>query len=105
MTKPKGNYQGTVLCWYMFNLVLPLIPFVIAGIIRLTIFEHFDIKLATFKASDLAISMGIQSILVSQSILNYPRLLDNPNKRRDAHNKSFVFLIMALVFFCFIYTF
>jgi hypothetical protein len=83
--------------WVSIHLVFPLFPFVLEGLIRLVVNDGFSFD--TFRAPTLAMSMGLISIFVHQSLRgSLPQLADE-TEAESISATSTAFLIMAIVFF------
>ena len=86
--------------WTVVHVYFPLVPFGLGGLLRLV--TSLDLSWNTFSASDLAICLGLLSLLVSQSLLKAePHILDDEDKREEAKKQVYLFLFYAVVLIVF----
>jgi hypothetical protein len=84
--------------WRILNIVLPLFPLVLRGLIKL-LMAHYDIQL--IHASELWFVLAIIALIIAQDLKLRTVPLDNEDKQLERHNKSSLFMLLALVFiFC-----
>ena len=69
--------------WLVIYLVLPMTPWVLAGVIRL-ITTSGSMSWNTFSGSELAICLSLLALLVNQSLLKSERILDSEEKMEEA---------------------
>lgn len=93
------NRKLKIWIWFIVNVFFPLLPFFIGGIIRLLTIQQF--MLSNFSASQLAMGLAFQSLLISQSLIQNERLLDNEDKQNEAKGMSIVYLIFVCLYIVF----
>ena len=93
--------KPSTVAWIIVHLVYPLLPVILEGIIRLAALD-FHLSLDTFNAATLAISTGLLSVFVNQSIRGQDASLPDLNEL-DARNGTCTFFmtagIVSFVFF------
>ena len=87
--------------WFIVHVAFPLVPFFLGGFIRagLVGFDFTSFSLNTFSAPTLAMSIGLLSLFVNQSIHNSTRSLDDEEEIETLHGKATLFLIYAICSF------
>ena len=86
--------------WIIINVIFPLIPFFLGGIIRF-LAKGYDISWDTFNVATLAMSIGLLCVFVNQSLLTTKRPLSDPEEIEDIHGTATLFLIFAIFGFVF----
>ncbi len=84
--------------WVALHLLFPLSPFLVEGCIRLAVSDG-SMSFDTFRAPTLAMSIGLVSVFVNQSLRAYLPQLADETEIESIAGASTVFLIMAMVFF------
>lgn len=82
--------------WVAVYIILPLLPFITAGILRL-LFDPGRPSWDTFSASELAFSLVILIVFVQQSIVGSTRLLENADMRADVDGWTFSFALLLIL--------
>jgi hypothetical protein len=83
--------KPSTLAWIIVHLVYPLVPVAIEGVIRLAALD-LHLSLETFSAATLAVSTGLLSVFVNQSIRGQEVSLPDPNEV-DARNGTCAFFM------------
>lgn len=84
--------------WISLHLAFPLLPFVLEGSIRWAA-SDWTLSFDTFRAPTLAMSIGLVSVFINQSLRAYlPPLADEAEVESIA-GASAAFMIMAIIFF------
>jgi hypothetical protein len=91
---PK-KWSDTIV-WFIIHIAFPMFPILVAGFIRFGVTQNFNRN--TFNASEIAISMALLTLFVSQSLMGSEMLLDNENKKNDVEAAAKM-LIMGTVTF------
>ena len=84
--------------WVALHLVFPLSPFLVEGLIRLAVNDGL-LSFDTFRAPTLAMSIGLISVFINQSLRSYLPQLADETEIESIAGASALFLIMAIVFF------
>lgn len=87
--------------WLIVHVAYPLTPFLLEGVIRLAVF-NFALKLDTFNASRLAMSMALLCLFTIQSISNKENTTPNNTEpdRKTAIHLFIIYTIFSIAFFC-----
>jgi Na+/proline symporter len=80
------------------HVFLPLLPCFFEGLIRLAVFEG-EISLQTFRASTLAMSIGLLSMFVNQSLRSSQLQLSDDAELESLARTAAFFLMAAIVSF------
>jgi len=91
------NRRPTTKKWILVNVILPLIPFIVGGTIRLII-TSLQPSWNTFSASEMAICLALLSFFVNQSLVRTERILDNKDKQSDIETETMMYLVFGCVF-------
>src|SRR5437764_14890944 len=83
--------------WLLVHIVVPLLPFLFGGLIRGGLTSH--IKLDTFSASELAISLGLLCLFVNQSLSSSELMLGNKDKEADISFWAVCFFCIGILLF------
>lgn len=67
--------------WIFINVIVPLIPFFVGGILRLLFTA--ELSWDTFQGSEISICLALLSFFIAQSLLSSKQLLDNDDKKDD----------------------
>jgi hypothetical protein len=90
--------RPSTLVWVGIHLATPLTPFVVEGLLRLAVNEG-SLTLSTFRATTLAMSMGLLSVYVNQSLRTFlPQLADEAELESIA-GASAAFNLLSIIFF------
>jgi hypothetical protein len=90
--------RRSTLAWVGIHLATPLAPFVIEGLLRLAVNEG-SLTLTTFRATTLAMSMGLLSVYVNQSLRTFlPQLADDAEMESIA-GAAAAFTLLSIAFF------
>ena len=89
--------QPTTNIWITIYIVVPLLPFLLGGIIRLVI-SSWNLTWTTFDASELAICFALLCLFINQNLLKNEILLSNSDKEEDIESKALGFLILGIIF-------
>lgn len=89
---PKTRY------WILLHIIYPMLPFILDGAIRL-VTNNYSIDLHVFSPEKLAISIGLMSIFVHQSILTRPMILPNDQDELERNSCAQLFMIFAIISF------
>ncbi|MFC2108409.1 hypothetical protein ACFLS5_03005 [Candidatus Bipolaricaulota bacterium] len=87
---------ATEKAWFLTHITLPMVPFVLAGVIRL-LMHKFAASMETFSTAELAICLALLCLCVNQSLARHPRLLDNEDKLAEAQSEALVFLLLSII--------
>jgi hypothetical protein len=87
--------KPSTLAWIVVHLVYPLVPVALEGIIRLAALD-FHLSLETFTAGTVAVSTGLLSVFVNQSIRGQEVTLPDSNEV-DARNGTCAFFMVAAI--------
>lgn len=85
--------------WVVIFIILPVAPFLLAGLLRLIIECSFSWD--TFSASELAICMSLLCILMNQSLLRSEIHLEDKDRKAEATNTAIIFLAWLFFFMAF----
>lgn len=97
--------SGTSKTWFIVHVLYPLVPFLIEGFIRavMEVFSTNNLSLETiietFSASTLAMSIGLLSLFVNQSLHNTMRPLTDEEELEQMRGTAILFLIYAIFSF------
>ncbi len=94
-----SRLRGATFAWVLVHVAYPLLPVLVEGCIRL-VASNFVIELGTFKASTLAMSIGLLSVFVGQSLLTSEHLLADDEERASLRGSATLFWMFAIVSFC-----
>ena len=87
-----------MIVWLTLHILFPLVPFLMEGLIRLAV-GHGSVSFDTFRASTLAMAIGLVSIFVNQSLRTSLHQLADQTEAESIAGASQGFLIMAIGFF------
>lgn len=90
--------RPSTLAWVGIHLVTPLIPFLLEGFLRLAVNEG-TLTLNTFRASTLAISMGLISLFVNQSLRTFVPQLADETELESIAGACAAFTFLSITFF------
>jgi hypothetical protein len=90
--------RPSTLTWVTLHLGLPLLPFTLEGFIRLAVAEG-AMTLEIFRASTLAMSIGLLSIFVHQSLRSCLLQPSDETELESIAAAAAAFLAMAIAFF------
>jgi hypothetical protein len=87
--------------WIIVHIVYPLVPFLLEGLIRFGAsgFDFARLRLDTFSASSLAMSIGLLCLFVNQSLLTTKRPLSDEEEREAIYGDATMFLVYAIFSF------
>jgi hypothetical protein len=89
----KSKKRSSTGSWILIHVIFPMLPFIIEGIIRLSILD-FSINLQTFSSTTLAASIGLLCIFINQNLLAHEIPLP------DEYEQSRIFEGLVFIF-CF----
>lgn len=84
--------------WIVVHIVYPLLPVPLEGFIRFVALGRV-VDLDTFNAATLAISAGLISVFVNQSLRTQERLLTDPEEDEKRNGTCISFIVLAIIFF------
>jgi hypothetical protein len=90
--------KPSTLAWVGVHLVYPLLPVLLEGVIRLVALD-WHLVLDTFSAATLAMSAGLLSVFVNQSIRSQAAQLPDSSEMDMRNGMCAYFLSVAIVFF------
>jgi hypothetical protein len=90
--------RPSTLAWVGIHLVTPLTPFMIEGLLRLAVNEG-SLTLNTFRAPTLAMSMGLLSAFVNQSLRTFVPQLADERELESIAGASAAFTLISVAFF------
>lgn len=93
-----SGIKPSTLAWISHHIGLPLLPFFLEGLLRLAVFEG-DLTLETFRASTLAMSIGLMSVFVHQSLRSCLQQPTDGTETESLASAAVFFLGMAITFF------
>lgn len=91
------NRPPTSKVWIVINVILPLVPFLLGGMIRF-VTTSLRLSWSTFSASEMAICLGLLSLFLNQSLVRSDRVLDNKDKQRDVATEAAIYLVLGVIF-------
>lgn len=84
--------------WLILNIILPLLPLVLRGIIKLLMGE---INYETISSAELLFVLALIALIISQDLKIRKVPLDNADKKKERMDKASFFLVLFTVFvFC-----
>jgi hypothetical protein len=90
--------KPSTLVWVAIHLLTPLVPFAIEGCIRLVVRDGV-LALNTFRAQTLAMSMGLTSVFVNQSLRTFLPQLADETEVESIVGASMIFSWLSTAFF------
>jgi hypothetical protein len=88
--------RPSTLAWILVHLLFPLLPVIFEGIIRLVL---TGMKFHTFSAATLAISSGLLSLFVNQSLRGSDPSIPDPTELDSRNGACALFIMLAIFFF------
>lgn len=84
--------------WFLIHLVIPIFPLIFLGFIKI-VMAPSQFSISTFSSSTIALSIGLLSIFIKQSITRDYQTLNNEDKEEEVKFYSGLYLIITLAAF------
>ncbi|MBI4847990.1 MAG: hypothetical protein HY808_05350 [Nitrospirae bacterium] len=84
--------------WFIVHVIVPLLPVCLGVLVRFISNPVFS--LATFKAADFALSVGLVVAFARQSLLNSERVLSNSDEEEEIAGGAA--MLLSFLFTCFV---
>jgi hypothetical protein len=90
--------KPSTLAWTAVHLIYPLMPAILEGIIRLAAM-NWHLSVDTFNAATLAISAGLLSVFVNQSVRGQETPLPDSTETDARNGVCVYFMTVGMIFF------
>jgi hypothetical protein len=90
--------KPSTLAWIGVHLVYPLLPVILEGGIRL-VATNWQFNLETFSAATLAMSSGVLSVFINQSVRGQEAQLPDSNELDARNGTCALFMTLGIMFF------